>query len=474
MPSSAELAKLGRFQWQRLQRLLRMRRPYRQGDAAMVARAADLGDDASALSDELVAYFWAAQRHYSVRGGTLAYYPGHPSIYGARNDAIEGVSRLMPVWAAYVTSPGAAPRLAAQMRAHLRQTLALAFDPHSSDYWGQIGDRSTLICEAADVALALWLLRDDLWATLDGAKRELLLAWLRQAVGRETADNNWHLFVVLIDAVLAELDPQHRFSSAARLTRIREFARSDGCFVDGPKGDVDFYNAWGFHYPLFWLRQMPVTARLAGFGAAALREFCDWYQCLFTPTGLPLFGRSLCYRFAASTPLLACALEAPEVVAPGVAKRAYLLNWRYFIAEGGLAAGRPTQGVFADDLRWLDAYSGPASSLWGTRSLVSFLYAKRTLDWASVPMVRLPAEAASIDRWVEGLQARLLAEPAEPATVRLSFASSAGTGGGVPQVQLQTRGERMREWIYADAWRPTNNLLKSGVSEIDSTLAAYR
>jgi len=473
MPSSAELAKLGRFQWQRLQRLLRMRRPYRQGDAAMLGRAAALGDDASALSDELVAYFWAAQRHYAVRGGTLAYYPGYPSIYGARNDAIEGVSRLMPVWAAYVTSPGAEPGLAAQMRAHMRLTLSRAFDPASPDYWGQIGDRSTLICEAADVALALWLLRGDLWAELASSTQQRLLAWLRQGVGRATADNNWHLFVVLIDAVLTELDPRHRFSSAARLARICEFARSDGCFVDGPKGEVDFYNAWGFHYPLFWLRQMPATAQLASFGAAALRAFCDWYQCLFTPTGLPLFGRSLCYRFAASAPLLACALEAPEALAPGIAKRAYLLNWQYFIAEGGLAAGRPTQGVFRDDLRWLDAYSGPASSLWGTRSLVSFLYAKRTLDWSAIPAARLPAEAATVDRWIAALQARLLAEPAEPATVRLQF-RSAVANGAASQPLLQTRGERCREWIYADAWRPTNNLLKLGVTEIDSTLDAYR
>jgi len=473
MPSSAELAKLGRFQWQRLQRMLRMRRPYRKGDAAMLARVAALGDDVSALSDELVAYFWTAQQHYAVRGGTLAYYPGYPSIYGARNDAIEGVSRLMPVWAAYVTSPGAAPDLAAQMRAQLRQTWLRAFDPTSRDYWGRIGDRSTLICEAADVALALWLLRDDLWATLEEPNRQLLLAWLRQAVGRETADNNWHLFVVLIDAVLAELDPQHRFSSAARLARVREFARGDGCFVDGPNGDVDFYNAWGFHYPLFWLRQMPVTAQLADFGREALHAFCDWFQCLFTPAGLPLFGRSLCYRFAASAPLLACALEAPEVVAPGVANRAYLCTWQHFIAQGGLAAGRPTQGVFKDDLRWLDAYSGPASSLWGTRSLVSFLYANRTLDWSEIPAGRLPAEIAPIDRWIAGLQARLVAGPAGAATARLEFRSPVTTRAA-PRVLLQTRGERLRELIYADAWRPTNNLLKSGLSVIDSTLAVYR
>jgi hypothetical protein len=464
---------LTRFQWQRLQRLLRMRSAYEQGDAAMVACAAEAGEDAAALSDALVGYFWAAHRHYAVRGGALAFYPGHPSIYGARNDAIEGVSRLLPVWAAYVSGPDARPALAAQMRDHMRQALRRAVDPASPDYWGSIGDRSTLICEAADLALALWLMRNDLWAELCGAEQGLLLSWLRQAVGRTTADNNWHLFVVLIDAVLAELDPHHRFSSAARLARIREFAREDGCFVDGPRGQVDFYNAWGFHYPLYWLRQMAASAPHAQFGAEALRAFCGWYQYLFTRQGLPLFGRSLCYRFAASAPLLAAALESPQVLAPGVAKSAYLANWCFFISQGGLALGRPTQGVFGDDLRWLDGYSGPASSLWGTRSLVLFLHGAQRLDWRSVAALPLPAELASQDVFVKGLQARLMTDPAA-ATTTVRFLGDAKTLGLPAGLRLQTWQDRLRELIYADAWRPTNNLREQGVASFCSTLAEYR
>lgn len=471
MSPGAELRRIARFQRERALRLWRMKRPFVEQDAAIRQQLADSRDDAVAMSSRLVDYFWQAQRHYLHRDGTLADYPGWPSIYGATNDAVEGVTRLMPLWAAYASSPLADAVSADAMWSALRKTLLHGTDPAHPGYWGDIDDRSTLICEAADVALAVWLGRDHLWPAFTDQERRRVLHWLRQAVGKRTADNNWHLFVVLIDAVLAALDPEHRFSSEDRLQRVRQFARADGCFTDGPTGQVDLYNAWGFHYLLFWLGEIDAT-RVDAPLAPMLAEFCAWYRWLFTERGLPLFGRSLCYRFAACAPLLACALKAPETVPPGVALSAYLSNWQVFVREGALRAGRPTQGVFGEDIRWLDPYSGPASSLWGTRSIVLFYYASRRIDWGQIQPEMLPAERGTRSIRVEGLGATIEAQP-DPGRTFVEFDPPPGPSLSAVDT-LSTGRNLLREVFTGVASRPANNLLKMGQTRFSSALDAYR
>jgi hypothetical protein len=465
------MLRIWRFQRERTLRLWRRKRPFVRLDEAIRQDVAASGDDAVAMTRSLVDYLWQAQRHYLHRNGTLAYYPGWPSIYGATNDAVEGVTRLMPLWAAYAGSALADVAMSRDMVAALRTALLHGTDPAHPGYWGDIDERSTLICEAADVALALWLGRDDWWPRLDEAQRVQVLLWLGQAVGRRTADNNWHLFVVLIDAVLAKLNPAHSFSSTDRLERVRSFMRGQGCFTDGPTGQIDFYNAWGFHYALHWLGDLGVLSANDPL-LLALPELCRWYQWLFTEQGVPLFGRSLCYRFAASVPLLACAARAPEVVEPGVALGAYLANWRFFAGEGGLRAGRPTQGVFGEDVRWLDPYSGPASSLWGTRSLVMYLALSRTRIWVGTTPLSLPANQHPVRIAVPALDAVVVTDPAQGlATVAFQAAGFAPLRIAAASPGLR---DHLRQALTGVASRPVNNPRGAGLRQFSSSLEAYR
>jgi hypothetical protein len=473
MPRATELRRLIGRQRERWQHWQRLRSPLQQADAEVAVAVCAAGDDVAALSRTLVDYFWRTHERALDARGTLADYPGWPSIYGARNDAIEGVTRLLPLWAAQLASPLGVTdtRQRRDVAAALRRALVHGTDPAHPGYWGDIGDRSTLICEAADVALAAWLARATLWPALTGDDRARVLAWLQQAVGRATADNNWHLFVAFTDAVVAALDPSHRFTSGDRLARIASFARADGCFVDGPTGHVDFYNAWCFHYLLYWLGE--IDAKLLDPALeGSLAAFCHWYQWLFTRAGsLPLFGRSLCYRFAASAPLLSCAVRHPEAVPAGVALGAFCSTWRYFVGEGGLRGGRPTQGVFGEDQRWLDPYSGPASSLWGTRSLVMLLYTGRHGGWADVVPALPPAALAACELRVHGLGATLHADPVAGECV---VVFDGAQPDALPDPQLQTAKDRLRQALHAVAARPANNLLKAGERRFSSCLERYR
>ena len=471
MWSAAELRRVGRLQRERIQRRWCMNRVFDDHDRGIARLVADSGSDAVALTSSLVAYFWHAHAHYRHHDGTLAYYPGQPSIYGARNDAIEGVTRLLPLWAAFSTSRYQDASLSGPMSHAVKQALVHGTNPGHVGYWGPIGHRSTLICEGADIALALWLARDTVWNDLDAAERRQVLAWLKQAVGKQTADNNWHLFVVLIDLVLTTLDPEHVFSSQDRLRRVQDFYVSDGCFKDGPNGQVDFYNAWGFQYLLFWVHEISDTL-VGGHYVDSLAQFCSWFQYLFTRRGLPLFGRSLCYRFAACGPLLSCALVAPATVSPGVAVAAYLANWQYFAGQGGLRYGRPTQGVFGDDVRWLDPYSGPASSFWGTRSIVLFCYVSRHLDWRHVAVEPLPAERHNLDLPVAALAARIKTVTSRQESV-VQFDHHQRQISEIVLSQPSV-SDKLRQLVYATACRPAHNLQKAGLAQFSSTLDIYR
>jgi hypothetical protein len=452
-------------QLERLQHWRRLKGPLPGADETIRERLAAPHCTAAQAAEALVDYFWQTHRHALDRHGTMADYPGWPSMYGARNDAIEGVARLAPLWAVCVERRLGSPERQEAMREHLLRMFAHGCDPAHPGFWGPMRDRSTLICEAHDLALALWISREQVYARMPGAVQRQVTEWLAQAVGRGTADNNWHLFVVMADAVLAQLRPGHRFRSQERWQRIWEFQRADGCFVDGPKGHVDLYNAWGFHYPMGWLARIQPELGAARIDDA-LSGFCAWYQWLFTETGLPLFGRSLCYRHAACVPLVRAATVPGLGVGAGVAAAAFLANWRSFTLAGGLRAGRPTQGVFADDIRWLDVYSGPASSLWGVRSLVEWLQVAHGAG--SHPIEQLPAHAGQVDRWVQGLGAQLRAQAGRS---ELRFA---GEQGLVDPVRRPGWRDILRQLRHATASRPDNNRLKAGVRHFGSDLALYR
>lgn len=450
-----------RFQRERVARCWRAPRPLLAYDQQICDEVIRAGEDAEAMSTALLRYFWTGYAHSIDRHGTIADYPGAPSCYGARNDAIEGVTRLLPLWAAAYSSPLCANELRAPMGEALVRALTHGCDPGHPGYWGSIGPRSTLICEAADVALAVWLSRETLWPALELKSRRQVLGWLESAIDQPTADNNWHLFSMVCDAVCRALGDGRDWRSEGRMARIASFATTNGCFRDGPVGQVDLYNAWGFHYLLFWLRKI-LPERIQDRWIDHLADYVEWYRWLITPQGMPLWGRSLCYRLATPLPLQMAALDGRVGMAE--ARAAYFHIWRYFVGEGALRAGRPTQGVFGEDVRLLDPYSGPASSFWGARSLLMHLHFKELHE---AELGALPSILSSTSCLVGGLGASLSAGDGRSEIV---FSGDESFMGWL----TPTRRERLRGYVYGLGVRPANNPLKRGIKRFSSTLEIYR
>jgi len=81
---------------------------------------------------------------------------------------------------------------------HWLRGLAAGSDPDHPEYWGEPGDRDQRIVEMAAIGFALALAPERFWDPLTGPERDRLARWLLNALPRETADNNWHFFPVLM------------------------------------------------------------------------------------------------------------------------------------------------------------------------------------------------------------------------------------------------------------------------------------
>ncbi|QCF26274.1 DUF2264 domain-containing protein [Hydrocarboniclastica marina] len=357
---------------------------------------------------ELVRYFATSWVTYRNQTGCGAVFPGLPSWSGTECDALEGFSRMMPLFAAWCAS-GRDPSIALPGNRQLllseefKRGLIAGTDPSAPTYWGDMpGKSNQRIVEAADIALSLWLLRDRVWCQLNKDQQKAVVNWLSLVNGRPGLDNNWHLFFVLIDRVLASLGHAGRIEGVReRFDRIKSFHLGDGWFKDGPEGRVDFYSAWGFHYALTWINRIDPEWDPAFIDAAQAR-FLKTYRYLIGPQGLPIMGRSVQYRIAVAAPLVAGAESHPAIVAAGEARRALDVTWQYFIQHGALRHGIISQGYHGSNARILDPYAGPASSLWSLRSLVmAFYYPPDHEFWNSEPLP-LPVEQGDYDVPIAG------------------------------------------------------------------------
>jgi hypothetical protein len=344
---------------------------------------------------------------YATPTQALARYPGLHAGGKRQAEEFEGFSRVAPLMGVWLEHAGDTTLTLPTGRTVdvanvLRDGLLAGTDPKSPDYWGDITDRDQRIAEAADVALALWLSRASVWQKLDSNQRSQIVHWLLQVNGKKTADNNWHLFVAQVNVALQALGAEHDANVIEKnLARTLEFYRGDGWFTDGPDGPVDYYNAWGFYYHIGWIHRMN-PGLLGETVSQALPVFAADLLHLLGPNGIPVMGRSVCYRMAVPAPLIFASVFEPVSVAPAQARRALDVTWDFFLEHGALREGRITQGYCGDDPRILDNYSGPASCLWSLRSLIVALHLGPDAPFWTQDAAPLPVEQGNYERRIAG------------------------------------------------------------------------
>ncbi|EPQ9917474.1 DUF2264 domain-containing protein [Vibrio vulnificus] len=474
-PDAAMYCKLFK---ENLIRLMHKKRAYSRHDDMIQALFSREGESLKRLCETWVSYTAEAFEHYAVWDYSHAYYPGRPSQQTARTDAIEGVSRVLPTLAAWLHAhPEGTPLLGLNGKpmdvvAIIRSALLAGTDPSHQGYWGELHDYDQRICESADLALVLWLSKKQVWAQFDTRQKQQVSAWFKQVNQLNTVDNNWHLFILTVQFVLKDLTDEDRVDRD-KYERIKEFYVGDGWFRDGANGNYDYYNAWGFFYSLYWLDQIDPSFDRP-FIQQAMSDFVAGYRYFFTPQGLPLFGRSACYRLSASAPLLAAVDQHSSAIELGEAKRAFRTNLQYFIANGALKNGAPTQGVFGDDGRLVDNYSGPASSFWSLRALNIALYSAQRIGLWEAQETPLEIEKGGFDFTLSAIEARVIGTfKTKEVTVLFQSDYTDKQSPISRQLSRQSLKYKCLELIVGRAARPKNNLLRKGITCYSSKMSHF-
>lgn len=412
--------------------------------------------------------------HKSV-GYSRAYYNGDPMVQGPEMASLEGFTRTAPLFAAWIYGQhGTQYTLknghSIDLVNLLRTGILNGTNPEHAEYWGAIHDHQQSIVEAADVALVLWLTREYIWATLEEKQKNNITAWLRQVNGKKIPDSNWHLFVIQVNVVLASLgQPYDAEVIQNSYQRIKSFYVGDGWFKDGDAEDrstYDFYNAWAFHYHLQWINKIHPTLDET-FIRESLQAFLSNYQYLIGTQGIPIMGRSACYRLAASAPLIFGQSIDQQSISSGVAKRSLDATWQYFIQQGALSDGNITQGYCGKDTKILEPYSGPASCLWSLRSLiVAFSQPIDNAFWQSQPQL-LPIEISDYKKTIPAIGWTVIGNKKNAdITIQVAANSLDKTKLTLKEIGFY---DRMMEIITQKSRRPKNYEVKYNLKEYSSS-----
>jgi hypothetical protein len=350
---------------------------------------------AEARYEALFQYFLHGFVAFATPNCERVHYPGMASERGYQINGLEGFARTAPLLAAWIFSGRGTTVLdsytgsSTDLVACLKRGILTGTDSASPAYWGSIANKDQRILEAADIARVLWLTRDHIWKDLTAAERKQIADWLLQVNVMAVWPNNWLQASVIVNYALNALG----YGNARDDPRYDQFKANyldHGWYFDKPLG-VDFYNAWGITYDLLWIHLLqPDFDR--EFILAALAQSAWLTSHLIGPNGIPIVGRSVCYRTAISVPVIADTFIDGSAAGQGRGRRAMDVVWRYFVAHGSLRNGALTQGYFDNDPRFVDRYTGTGSCHLGLRSLVLALMQPRGTAFWTAPEVPLPVE----------------------------------------------------------------------------------
>ena len=298
-----------------------------------------------------------------IAGAAGAWYEDHGAY-------TEGFSRplwgLVPLWAGGGDIDGF-PEIYAE-------GITAGSDPASDEYWGDCHDRDQRFVEMAAMAYGIIFAPGKVWEPLSDTAKDNFASWLLSINDHEVCDSNWIFFRVLVNIAMKKIGRSYDAELLEKdLCRIEEFYIGDGWYMDGEKGQKDYYIPFAFHfYGLIYASVMGEDdpERCARFKERA-GLFGKQYIYWFADDGEALpYGRSLTYRFAQLSYWSACLIAGVYPFEIGVIKGIIMRGMReWFKNDDIFDNGRVlTVGYKYPSLLMGEHYNAPGSPYWSMKT----------------------------------------------------------------------------------------------------------
>jgi hypothetical protein len=307
----------------------------------------------------------------------------------------EGVARTFMVASPLIVNDTSITSNGINLRDYYAGMILQATNPESPRYWGRITDftketgrmQYQQTVEGAALVISLMNSRKQIWDRYTQTEKKQVADLISDYAHNLTIGHNWRFFNVLmltflklngfsIDETALKDHMQHLISCYA----------GDGWYVDDT--NYDFYNPWGFHF------YGPLWCKWYGYEyepeAAAViekrnREFIQNWPRFFARDGKQLmWGRSIIYRFAASTAFGAHFLMKDPVLDPGFARRIASGNMLQFLTRDDLYVnGLPCLGYYGPFEPLVQFYSCAASPFWLAKTFVALTLPEDDPFWTA-------------------------------------------------------------------------------------------
>ena len=351
--------------------------------------------------------------------GTQLELGGSVSDNGARSDALEGVARLLQVYAFAVAS-GSSRLGDAERDAFVRALTEGTRPREGGSAWPGPGDPGNATVNLAVLSIALRLLGPAFWGLLDPDAQARLIDRIDTHVFVTTPENNWVLFRLANRSFLASIGRStaaHDEACARALEQVDAwYDPESGWYSDGSTASYDYYNAFELHYlpPLIgWLDDWSPDQQEKY--RERLDQFLISFPRLFAADGTPVyFGRSLIYRFAVAVPFALSAVVGGRMDPAEAGERATAIL-RHFVDHGAVADGLLHLGWHGPQSGLAQSYAAPGASYMAGKAFVALLLPPWHPFWSSAAAPP-PRSGPEVVGGVTGL----LIDPAEdPSLVRI-------------------------------------------------------
>lgn len=271
---------------------------------------------------------------------------------------------------------------------YYRHQLISISDPQSASYIPhRKGGASQTLLELGSLAISMKAAQEVLWDPLTKAQKDALAATMLSYGEGPTIGSNWMFFNVFILSFLK--DQGYRVNETylqSNLKKLLARYRGEGWYNDAPA--YDYYSAWAYQTygpvwaEMFGKRQYPQYAQQF---LKNQHDMVDNYPYMFSRDGkMNMWGRSICYRFAATAPFFLWEYDRSGEVNYGWIRRiASSVLLQFLENPQFLEDGVPTMGFYGPFAPAVQIYSCRGSVYWCGKAFLSLLLPESATYWSA-------------------------------------------------------------------------------------------